>query len=142
MVTVGINGFGRIGRLVLRAALEESNINVVAVNDLGDINTMAHLFRYDSVHGKFNGTVQVQGNDIVINNKKVRYTSEKDPTHLPWKELNVDIVVESTGIFTSEDKLQLHIQAGAKKVLLSAPAKEGNVTTVVVGVNDQNAKGQ
>ena len=140
MINVAINGFGRIGRLVLRAGLKDKDINFVAVNDLSDINTMAHLLKYDSVHGKYPGKIEVRDKNIVVDGKKILFCSEKDPSKLPWKDLKVDIAVESTGIFTSEEGLKLHIQAGAKKVLLSAPAKEGNIATVVIGVNDKDAK--
>jgi glyceraldehyde 3-phosphate dehydrogenase len=143
MINVAINGFGRIGRLVLRAGLENKNINFVAVNDLGNLETMAHLFKHDSVHGKFKGTVEAKDGNLVINGKPIKFCSEKDPSKLPWADLKVDIAVESTGIFTNEEGLQMHIKAGAKKVLLSAPAKDGsNISTVVVGVNDSDAKGK
>ncbi|TKJ17727.1 type I glyceraldehyde-3-phosphate dehydrogenase [Candidatus Woesearchaeota archaeon B3_Woes] len=142
MVNVAINGFGRIGRLVLRAGLEDKNINFVAINDLSDLKTMAYLFKYDSVHDQFKGKVDVKGGFLVINNKKIKFFSEKEPAKLPWKKLNVDVVFESTGRFKTENDLQNHIKAGAKKVLLSAPAKEGNITTVVMGVNDKDAKGR
>ncbi len=142
MINVAINGFGRIGRLVLRAGLEDKNINFVAINDLGDLETMAHLLKYDSVHGKFKGEVEVKDDCLIINKKKVKFCSERDPSKLPWKELKVDIVFESTGVFTKEKDLDLHIKAGAKKVLLSAPAKEGDITTIVSGVNEKDAKGK
>jgi glyceraldehyde 3-phosphate dehydrogenase len=142
MINIAINGFGRIGRLVLRAGIADKDINFVAINDLGDIKTMAHLLKRDSVHGKFDGTIEVKENDMIINGKAVRFISERDPTKLPWKELNVDVVFESTGVFTTEEALNMHIQAGAKKVLLSAPAKEGSITTVVMGVNEKDAKGK
>jgi glyceraldehyde 3-phosphate dehydrogenase len=142
MINIAINGFGRIGRLVLRAGINDKDINFVAINDLGDIETMAHLLKRDSVHGKFDGTVEVKGNDIIINGKKLSFLSERDPTKLPWKELNVDVVFEATGVFRTEEALNMHVQAGAKKVLLSAPAKEGAITTVVMGVNEQEAKGK
>ena len=142
MINVSINGFGRIGRLVLRAGLEDKKINFVAINDLGDIKTMAHLFKYDSVHGQFNGKVDVKGNYLVVNNKKIMFLSEKDPAKLPWKKLRVDVVFESTGVFRTEKDLQTHIKAGAKKVLLSAPAKGGDITTVVMGVNEKDANGK
>ncbi len=140
MINIAINGFGRIGRLVLRAGLEDKSINFVAINDLGDIKTMAHLFKYDSVHGRFKGKVDVKNDFLVVNNKKIMFLSEKDPAKLPWKKLRVDVVFESTGVFRTEKDLQTHIKAGAKKVLLSAPAKEGDITTVVMGVNEKDAK--
>ncbi len=142
MVNVAINGFGRIGRLVLKAGLEDKHINFVAINDLGDIETMAHLFKYDSVHGKFDGEVEVKGNNLVINGKKIKFFSEKNPLELPWGELKVDVVFESTGVFTTEDALGMHIKSGAKKVLLSTPAKGGDITTIVMGVNEKDARGK
>jgi glyceraldehyde 3-phosphate dehydrogenase len=136
---VAINGFGRIGRLVMRAAVSNkeawSELDFVAVNDLTDSKTLAHLFKYDSVHGGFPGDVSSKDNAIVINGKEIKITSEKDPSKLPWKELGVDIVVESTGRFTEKEKAVGHITAGAKKVIISAPAK-GEDITIVMGVND------
>ncbi|MCK4522391.1 MAG: type I glyceraldehyde-3-phosphate dehydrogenase [Nanoarchaeota archaeon] len=141
MVKVAINGFGRIGRLVLRAGYEEKDIEFVAVNDLGDINTMAHLLKFDSVHGKFSGKVDVKGNDLVVDGKKIKFLSEKEPEKLPWKELGVDVVVESTGIFRTKEDVSKHIKAGAKKVLLSSPGKgDEPIQTVVIGVNSNDAK--
>jgi len=141
MVNIAINGFGRIGRMVLRALLEyHTDINVVCVNDLTDIGTLANLFKYDSTHTRFAGTVETAHDGLVINGKHIRVTAEKDPSNLPWKEMNVDIVAECTGFFRTEDKLKLHIQAGAKKVILSAPAKGGNVPTFVLGVNEHDYK--
>jgi len=145
-VKVGINGFGRIGRQVLKAIIERhgSELEVVAVNDLFDTNTNAHLFKYDSNYGKFPGTVEVDGNNIVINGKPVKVLAEKDPGNLPWKDLGVDIVIESTGVFTNKlgdpDKgkpgANAHIEkGGAKKVIISAPAKNEDLT-IVLGVND------
>ncbi len=142
MVNIAINGFGRIGRLVLRAGINDKKLNFVAINDLGDIETMAHLFKYDSVHGKFKGKVDVKDNNLIVDGQKIKFCSEKDPTKLPWGELKVDVVFESTGVFTTEEALNMHIQAGAKKVLLSAPAKKGAITTVVMGVNEKDAKGK
>jgi glyceraldehyde 3-phosphate dehydrogenase len=136
-VKVGINGFGRIGRLVLRAALaKKTNLEFVAVNDLTDTTTLAHLFKYDSVHGRFDGDVRADGDTLVINGKRVKVTAEKDPAKLPWKSLGVDIVLESTGRFTDREKAQAHFTAGAKKVIISAPAK-GEDITIVMGVNDK-----
>jgi glyceraldehyde 3-phosphate dehydrogenase len=135
---VGINGFGRIGRLTFRALLNKKNIEVVAFNDLTDSKTLAHLLKYDSVHGKFNGEIAVDGDSLVINGKKIRVYAEKDPANLPWKELGVDIVAECTGIFRTREKMSKHLTAGAKKVVLSVPAdnKEDVDLTVVLGVND------
>jgi glyceraldehyde 3-phosphate dehydrogenase len=133
-VRIGINGFGRIGRQVFRAAYDYPEIEVVAVNDLTDSATLAHLLKYDSIHGIFAGDVTSEGENLVVNGKELKVLSEKDPANLPWKDLNVDIVVESTGLFTSGEKAGLHIKAGAKKVVISAPAK-GEDLTVVLGVN-------
>jgi glyceraldehyde 3-phosphate dehydrogenase len=135
---VGINGFGRIGRLTFRALLKKKNIEVVAFNDLTDARTLAHLFKYDSVHGKFNGDVAVDGDSLIINGKKIRVYAEKDPANLPWKELGVEIVAECTGIFRTREKMSKHLTAGAKKVVLSVPSdnKEDVDLTVVIGVND------
>ncbi|MGA3012721.1 MAG: type I glyceraldehyde-3-phosphate dehydrogenase [Bacteroidales bacterium] len=137
-IKVGINGFGRIGRLTFRALLNKKNIEVVAFNDLTDAKTLAHLFKYDSVHGKFNGDVTVDGDSLIINGKKIRVYAEKDPANLPWKELGVDIVAECTGIFRTREKMSKHLTAGAKKVVLSVPSdnKEDVDLTVVLGVND------
>ncbi|WP_144222684.1 type I glyceraldehyde-3-phosphate dehydrogenase [Mesorhizobium amorphae] len=135
-VRVAINGFGRIGRNILRAIYESGrkDIVVVAVNDLGPVETNAHLLRYDSVHGRFPHEVKVDGDQIVIGNDKIKVTAVKDPAQLPWKELNVDIALECTGIFTSKDKASAHLTAGAKRVIVSAPA-DGADLTVVYGVN-------
>lgn len=137
-IKVGINGFGRIGRLTFRALLNKKNIEVVAFNDLTDARTLAHLFKYDSIHGKFNGDVAVDGDSIIINGKKIRVYAEKDPANLPWKDLGVEIVAECTGIFRTREKMSKHLTAGAKKVVLSVPSdnKEDVDLTVVLGVND------
>lgn len=137
---VGINGFGRIGRLVLRAALQKpaqggTDIEIVGINDLTDAATLAHLLKYDSIHRAWPGTVAVDGTSLVINGKKIAVTGETDPAKLPWREQGVDVVVESTGKFTTKDKAVAHLSAGAKKVLISAPAK-GHDGTFVIGVND------
>ena len=134
-VTVGINGFGRIGRIVLRAALEREAIDVVAVNDITDAKTLAHLFKYDSIHGVFPGTVSVADSSIVINDKPVKVFAERDPADLPWKTLGVEVVVESTGIFRDRDGAGKHLEAGAKKVIITAPAKKPDLT-IVIGVNE------
>ncbi|GIW23049.1 MAG: glyceraldehyde-3-phosphate dehydrogenase [Candidatus Sericytochromatia bacterium] len=135
MVKVAINGFGRIGRQVLRRALQEG-VNVVAINDLTNPSTLAHLFKYDSIHGKFNGTLEVQDNYLIVDSNKILITAEKDPSKLPWKENNIDLVVESTGIFTNAEKAKAHLEAGAKKVIISAPATNEDIT-IVLGVNDE-----
>jgi glyceraldehyde 3-phosphate dehydrogenase len=142
-IKIGINGFGRIGRLVLRAILErgDDTFDVVGVNDLTDAKTLAHLFKYDSVHGSYKGEVGVEGDSLVIGGDKFRVFSERDPKNLPWGQLGVDVVVESTGIFTSREQAGLHIQAGAKKVVISAPAKGKVDATVVLGVNDDALTG-
>ncbi len=134
-IKVGINGFGRIGRLVFRGIVEDPNMEVVAINDLTDAAMLAHLLKYDSIHGKFDGEVSVAGDSIVVNGKKIKVLAERDPKNLPWGELNVEYVVESTGIFRKRDQAQWHIDAGAKKVVISAPAKEEDIT-IVMGVNE------
>lgn len=135
-INVAINGFGRIGRLVFRRMKEVGGFNVIAINDLTDAKTLAYLLKYDSVHGKYDGTVKVDGDSIMVGTDKFKVTAEKDPAKLNWGALGADIVVEGTGVFTSRDKLQLHINAGAKKVLLTAPAKDDIDATVVLGVNE------
>jgi glyceraldehyde 3-phosphate dehydrogenase len=136
-IRVGINGFGRIGRQVFRAALEtDAPFEIVAINDLTDSKTLAHLLKYDSVHGTFKGDVKAEGNSLVVNGKTVQVLAERDPAKLPWGALNVDIVVESTGLFTNAEKAKAHRDAGAKKVIISAPAK-GEDLTVVLGVNEE-----
>jgi glyceraldehyde 3-phosphate dehydrogenase len=133
---IAINGFGRIGRLFLRAAIENPKVdlNVVAVNDITSPNTLAHLFKYDSTMGIFPGEVRVDGGNLVINGKTIQVFAEKDPANLPWAKLGVDVVVESTGFFTDADKARKHIEAGAKKVIISAPAK-GEDITMAIGIN-------
>jgi glyceraldehyde 3-phosphate dehydrogenase len=136
-VKIGINGFGRIGRLVLRSiARKKANLDVVAVNDVTDAKTLAHLLKYDSVHGRFEGTAEATGDGIKVNGRMVRALSFKDPAQLPWKDLGVDIVLESTGLFTERDKAAAHLTAGARKVIISAPAKKEDLT-IVMGVNHQ-----
>jgi len=141
-IRVAINGYGRIGRNVLRALYESGKrekIQIVGINDLGDAKLNAHLTKYDSVHGSFNGTVVVEGDKMVVNGDEIRITSERDPAKLPWGELNVDVVYECTGIFTSKDKASAHITAGAKKVIISAPGTDVDAT-VVFGVNNNVLK--
>ena len=135
-VRVAINGFGRIGRNILRAIAEadRKDIEVIAINDLGPVETNAHLLRYDSVHGRFPGTVTVKGDTISLGNGAIKVTAERDPSKLPWKDLGVDIALECTGLFTAKDKASAHLTAGAKRVLVSAPA-DGADLTVVFGVN-------
>ena len=136
-IKVGINGFGRIGRLVTRSILKyyKDQIEIVGVNDLTDAVTLAHLFKYDSAQGAYSGTVHAEGNSLVIDGMKIGVSAERNPADLKWGERGAEIVVESTGIFTSKEKAELHLQAGAKKVIISAPAS-GDVKTIVLGVND------
>ena len=138
-IKVGINGYGRIGRNILRALYESKRTNeieIIAINDLGDTNTNAHLTQYDTAHGIFPGTVTVENDNMIINGDKVRVLSERDPSKLPWGKLGVDVVIESTGFFTSKAKAQAHINSGAKKVIISAPGGSDVDATVVYGVND------
>ncbi|MCZ2259976.1 type I glyceraldehyde-3-phosphate dehydrogenase [Sporosarcina sp. G11-34] len=134
---MAINGFGRIGRVVFREALKSEEVEIVAINDLTDAAMLAHLLKYDSVHGVFDAEVSSDGDYLIVNGKKVRVYEERDPAALPWGELGVDVVVESTGIFTTQEALSKHLEAGAKKVILSAPAK-GDITTLVMGVNEES----
>ena len=136
-VNVAINGFGRIGRLSLRLMLERSHIKVVAINDLTDAKTLAHLFKYDSVHGVYKGNVSVEDNYLCIGDNRIEIFSETDPAQLPWLDKEVDLVIECTGKFVSREGSQKHLDAGAKKVLISAPAKGEGVKTIVLGVNDE-----
>ncbi len=136
-VKIGINGFGRIGRLVFRRAMELGHHDFVAVNDLTDAKTLAHLLKYDSVHGKFNGVINVDGNDLIVNGDRLKITAEKDPAKLPWKELGADVVIESTGRFSSRADCQKHIDAGANKVILTVPPKDAVDAMIVLGVNDK-----
>lgn len=135
-IKVGINGFGRIGRNVFRAAINNPNLEFVAVNDLTDAATLAHLLKYDSVHGTLEADVKADGNDIVVNGRRIRVLAEKDPAMLPWKDLGVQVVVESTGRFTKKADAAKHLEAGAKKVIISAPAKDEDIT-IVMGVNEK-----
>jgi glyceraldehyde 3-phosphate dehydrogenase len=141
-IRIAINGYGRIGRNILRAHYEKKlhpEIQIVAINDLGDVKTNAYLTSHDTTHGKFPGQVSVEGNQLIINGDKIQVVAERDPRKLPWKELNVDIVFECTGLFTSKEKAGMHLEAGAKKVIISAPAT-GVDATVVFGVNDDVLK--
>ncbi|MCI8425157.1 MAG: type I glyceraldehyde-3-phosphate dehydrogenase, partial [Adlercreutzia sp.] len=132
---VGINGFGRIGRLVFRAMANDPDVEVVAVNDLGDKAALAHLLKYDSVHGRAFDTIEVVDDGLIVDGKHVTMLSDRDPANLPWGELGVDVVVESTGFFTDANAAKAHLDAGAKKVVISAPAKNEDIT-IVMGVND------
>jgi len=137
MIKVGINGFGRIGRLVFRAAIKNGNIEVVGINDLVEPNYLAYMLQYDSTHGPFQGEISVEGSNLVVNGKKIRITAEKDPANLKWGEIGADYVVESTGLFLTKEKAQGHIQAGAKKVIMSAPSKD-DTPMFVMGVNHES----
>ncbi|MEZ4798467.1 MAG: type I glyceraldehyde-3-phosphate dehydrogenase [Flavobacteriales bacterium] len=136
MKKIAINGFGRIGRMCFRSLIHSNSVEIVAINDLTDTKTLAHLLKYDSVHGKFNLAVEAKEGALVVNGKEIKVYAEKDPAALPWGSLNIDVVIESTGIFTSKDSAAKHITAGAKKVVISAPAT-GGVKTIVLGVNDE-----
>ncbi len=140
-IKVGINGFGRIGRLVFRASIEKENMDVVAINDLLDVNYMAYMLRYDSVHGHFKGQVEVDGDKLIVNGKPIRVTAEKDPANLKWNEVGAEYIVESTGLFLTKETAAKHIQAGAKKVVLSAPSKD-DTPMFVMGVNHLEYAGE
>ncbi len=139
-IKVAINGFGRIGRVTLRILLERENIEVVAINDLTDSKTLAHLLKYDSVHGRIKAEVLVEEKAIIINGKRISVFAEKDPTNLPWKNLDIDVVIESTGFFLDKVTAGKHITAGAKKVIVSAPPNSDEIKTVVLGINDEILK--
>ena len=141
-VKVGINGFGRIGRLVFRRGLELGNIEFVGINDLTDAKTLAHLVKYDSVHGKFNGEVYAEDNHLVVNGNKIQITAERDPSNLKWAELGVDVVIESTGVFRTKELCMKHIEAGANKVILTVPPKGDVDAMVVLGVNEEVLTGE
>ena len=136
MTKVGINGFGRIGRLAFRAALDRKDIEVVGINDLVDAEYMAYMLKYDSTHGRFKGTAEAKDGHLIVNGKKIRVTAEKDPANLKWSEVGAEIIIESTGLFLTKADAQKHITAGAKKVVMSAPAKD-DTPTFVMGVNDK-----
>ncbi len=136
---VGINGFGRIGRLVFRAAVAQGGIDIKAINDLTDAKTLAHLLKYDSTHGRFGGEVEADGDSLVVNGKPIRIIAERNPDKLPWGEIGTEAVLESTGLFSEREQAEAHIKAGAKKVVISQPAK-GEDLTVVLGVNDDQLK--
>jgi glyceraldehyde 3-phosphate dehydrogenase len=138
MTKLGINGFGRIGRIVFRATLKRDNVDVVAINDLLDVNHLAYLLEYDSVHGRFDGTIEVKDGNLIVDGKTIRVTAERDPKNLKWDEAGVDVVAECTGIFTTLETADYHIQAGAKKVVISAPSKDAPM--FVMGVNEQEVK--
>jgi len=140
-IKVGINGFGRIGRIVFRAAQKRSDIEIVAINDLLDVDYMAYMLKYDSTHGRFDGTVEVKDGKLIVNGKTIRVTTERDPANLKWNEIGVDVVAEATGLFLDDATARKHIQAGAKKVVLTGPS-EDNTPMFVMGVNDKEYAGQ
>ena len=140
-IKIGINGFGRIGRLVFRATTERDNVQVVAINDLLDVDYIAYMLRYDSVHGKFQGEVSVEDGMLVVNGNKIRVTAEKDPANLKWNEVGADYVVESTGLFLTKELAEAHLKAGAKRVVMSAPSKD-DTPMFVMGVNNKEYAGQ
>lgn len=135
-VSIAINGFGRIGRMVFRQAIVQNELNIVAINASYPAETLAHLIKYDTNHGKFEGSVEVEENALIVNGKRVELISERDPLKLPWKQMGVDIVIEATGKFNERDKAAMHLEAGAKKVILTAPGKNEDIT-IVMGVNDE-----
>nr|AET87109.1 glyceraldehyde-3-phosphate dehydrogenase [Edwardsiella ictaluri ATCC 33202] len=140
-IKVGINGFGRIGRIVFRAAQERSDIEIVGINDLLDANYMAYMLKYDSTHGRFNGTVEVKDGHLIVNGKKIRVTAERDPANLKWDEIGVDVVAEATGLFLTDETARKHIAAGAKKAVMTGPSKDAT-PMFVMGVNHKNYAGQ
>ncbi len=140
-IKVGINGFGRIGRLVFRAAQERDDIEIVGINDLLDVDYMAYMLKYDSVHGRFNGTVEIADGALIVNGKSIRITSEMDPANLKWNEIGAEYVVESTGLFLTREKAEAHLKAGAKRVVMSAPSKD-DTPMFVCGVNSDTYAGQ
>lgn len=140
-IKIGINGFGRIGRIVLSASLEKENVQVVAINDLLEVNYIAYMLKYDSVHGHFKGTIEVKDNNLIINGNPIRVTAEKEPANLKWNEVGADVVIECTGRFLTQELAEAHIQAGAKKVVLSAPPKD-DIPMFVMGVNNKEYAGQ
>ena len=140
-VKIGINGFGRIGRLVFRAAQSRNDIQVVAVNDLIDVDYMAYMLKYDTAHGRFDGTVEVRDGKLVVNGNEIRVTAEKDPANIKWNEVGAEYVVESTGLFLTREKAEAHLKAGAKRVIMSAPSKD-DTPMFVYGVNHKKYAGQ
>ena len=141
-VKVGINGFGRIGRLVFRQAVDNPNVEIVGINDLTDVKTLAYLLKYDSTHKKFKGEISIEGDNLIVNGRTIAISAQRDPSLLPWAALGADLVVESTGIFTSREAASKHIAAGAKKVIISAPAKDKIDATIVMGVNSNTITGK
>ena len=141
-IKIGINGFGRIGRLVFRRCLELGGFDFVGINDLTDAKTLAHLLKYDSVHGRFNGDIVVEGDDIIVNGDRIKITAEKDPTKLNWGKLGADVIIESTGVFRTQEDCMKHVEAGAKKVILTVPPKGDVDGMIVLGVNDDVLTGK
>jgi len=141
-IKIGINGFGRIGRLVFRRCLELGGFDFVGINDLTDAKTLAHLLKYDSVHGRFNGDIVVEGDDIIVNGDRIKITAEKDPTKLNWGKLGADVIIESTGVFRTQEDCMKHVEAGAKKVILTVPPKGDVDGMIVLGVNDDVLTGE
>ena len=139
-IKVGINGFGRIGRLVFRAALTKNDIEIVGINDLVPVDYMAYMLKYDTMHGQFNGTIEVKDGKLVVNGHAIRVTAEKDPANLKWDEVGAEYVVESTGLFLTKELAEKHIQAGAKRVVMSAPSKD-DTPMFVMGFNNNEYKG-
>lgn len=142
MIRVAINGFGRIGRAVAKIVTDREGVELVAINDLGDVETMAHLLKYDSAYGVWEHEVGFDEGDMIVDRERIRYYSEKDPTKLPWRELKIDVVIESTGHFLTQEDCESHIKAGAKKVVMSAPSKDDTTKTFVMGVNADNYKNE
>ena len=140
-IKIGINGFGRIGRLVFRAAMAKDNLEIVGINDLISVDYMAYMLRYDTMHGQFKGTIEVKENALVVNGHSIRVTAEKDPANLKWNEVGAEYVVESTGLFLTKEKAEAHIKAGAKRVVMSAPSKD-DTPMFVMGVNNKTYAGQ
>lgn len=140
-IKIGINGFGRIGRLVFRAAMAKDNVEVVGINDLISVEYMAYMLRYDTMHGQFKGTIEVKDGNLVVNGQSIRVTAEKDPANLKWNEVGAEYVVESTGLFLTKEKAEAHIKAGAKRVVMSAPSKD-DTPMFVMGVNNDTYKGE
>ena len=141
-IKVGINGFGRIGRVVFRIIQNNANIEVVGINDITDAKTLAHLLKYDSIHGKFDGTVEHTDNSIIVNGKEIMISAERNPADIPWGKLGADYVVEATGIFRKKEQCELHLKAGAKKVILTVPSKDEIDNTIVLGVNDNELRAE
>ena len=141
-IKIAINGFGRIGRLVFRAASARDDMEIVQVNDITDAATLAHLLKYDSVHGVYNKTVKAEGDSMIVDGKKIKVSAERNPADLPWGELGVDVVIESTGVFRKREQIAKHLEAGAKRVVLTVPAKDEIDATIVLGVNDGELKAE